>query len=324
MDFAKLRGAGLAPMAGVSDAATRLLCYEKGAKWAVSEMLSAKGWIYSRGMNKNALDIIARLPGEGIAGLQLFGREPEYMARAAADLERAGFEFFDINMGCPARKIAGAGEGAALMREPALVGEIVSAVVYATNLRVSVKIRSGWDSDNVNAVKIAEICEKHGAGAITVHARTREQQYSGKADWRVIADVKRAVGIPVFGNGDIFSSGDALEMLEQTGCDAVMVGRGAQGDPWIFERINAALTGDCAPPPQLEARFNMIRRHFALEIELHGKRRALPEMRKHIAWYINGLRGAAKFREAVNHANDIETVMAMLDDYLIFLRNCSQ
>ena len=183
MKFQEVRGcAGLAPMAGVSDAVMRLLCHEMGARWTVSEMLSAKGWIYSRGKNRNALQLLQRLPGEGDGGLQLFGREPEYVAAAAAELSQAGFQFIDLNFGCPAPKIAGAGEGSALMREPALLGKIVRAAADATSLPVSAKIRAGWDADSVNAVEIAKICQDNGAQAITVHARTRDQFYAGKAD----------------------------------------------------------------------------------------------------------------------------------------------
>ena len=206
-------GAGLAPMAGVTDAAMRLLCREQGAAWAVSEMLSAKGWIYSQGKNRNAAELLARLPGEGVAGLQLFGREPEYVGRAARELEDAGFAFIDLNFGCPAPKITGNGEGSALMREPERLAAVVAAAAAATRLPVTVKIRSGWDEDSVNAPEVALLCQQAGAQAVAVHARTRMQQYSGRADWSIIRRVKQAVTIPVLGNGDVRSGADALRMM---------------------------------------------------------------------------------------------------------------
>jgi nifR3 family TIM-barrel protein len=316
MKFSDFRGgAGLAPMAGVTDAAMRLFCHAQGARWSVSEMLSAKGWVYAGGKNKAARELITRLPGEGIAGLQLFGREPAYIAEAARQLADAGFEFFDLNFGCPAPKIAEAGEGSALMREPALLGKIVRAAADATDLPVTAKIRSGWDDTSVNAVEVAKICEQSGARAVTVHARTRAQQYAGRADWAVIRDVKRGVSIPVFGNGDVCSGLDAVRMLEETGCDAVMVGRAARGNPWIFAEIAAALSGAEAPRVAPEARIDMAKRHFELEIALHGERVGLLEMRKHIAWYVGGLRGAARFREQINGLETRDGVLEALSDY---------
>ena len=308
----EISGAGLAPMAGVTDAVMRALCREQGATWSVSEMLSAKGWVYSGAKNPNAADLLLRLPGEGPVGLQLFGREPEFMAEAARRLEDLDFPFFDINMGCPAPKIAGNGEGSALMREPELAGRIVRAVADAVKKPVTVKIRSGWDADSVNAPEVARRLEQSGAAAIAVHARTREQYYSGRADWRVIADVKRAVSIPVFGNGDIASGADAIAMMEQTGCDAVMIGRGAQGNPWIFAEVSAAMRGEVYARPSLSARVEMAIRHFDMELRLHGERRGLPEMRKHIAWYVSGAHGAARFRDYVNTLSDPDEVRCAL------------
>ena len=308
----QISGAGLAPMAGVTDAAMRVLCREQGAAWAVSEMLSAKGWVYSGARNPNAADLLLRLPGEGPVGLQLFGREPEFMAEAARQLESLDFPFFDINMGCPAPKIAGNGEGSALMKEPALAGRIVRAVADAVGKPVTVKLRAGWDAGSVNAPELAQILEQSGAAALAVHARTREQYYSGRADWSVIRAVKRAVSIPVFGNGDVFSAADALRMLEETGCDAVMIGRGAQGNPWIFAEIDAALRGEAYQRPDLPERVELALRHFDMELALHGERRGLPEMRKHIAWYVSGARGAARFRDYVNTLTRPEEVREAL------------
>lgn len=316
-DMLTVPGAGLAPMAGVTDAAMRLLCHEQGAAWAVSEMLSAKGWVYSGGKNRNAQDILARLPGEGPAGLQLFGSEPKMIAEAARRLEGCGFQFFDLNFGCPAPKITGNGEGSAMMREPKKMGAVVRALAEATPLPVTVKIRSGWDKDSVNAPEAARICEDNGAAAIAVHARTREQQYAGAADWRVIRDVKRAVSVPVFGNGDVQGGADALRMLDETGCDAVIVGRAAQGNPWIFREIAAAMRGEEAPPPAPRERADMAARHFELEARLYGEKLAVLQMRKHIAWYVHGMKGASRFRERVNQMNSAAEVLAALREYAL-------
>ena len=312
-DLLPAKGAALAPMAGVTDAAMRLLCGEQGAAWAVSEMLSAKGWVFSKGKNRNANDLLVRLPGEGVAGLQLFGSEPESMAEAARQLQGRGFQFFDVNFGCPAPKITGNGEGSAMMRDPAQIGRVVRALADATPLPVTVKIRSGWDEQSVNAVEVAQICQDSGAKAITVHARTRMQQYAGAADWRVIAAVKRAVCGPVFGNGDVRSGADALRMLYQTGCDAVVVGRAAQGNPWIFREIAAALRGETAEPPTPQERVAMALRHYGLEIELYGEKPALLQMRKHIAWYVSGLPGAAALRCRINQALSLQEVIMIID-----------
>lgn len=310
------KGAGLAPMAGVTDAAMRLLCHEQGAAWAVSEMLSAKGWVFSKGKNRNANDLLKRLPGEGVAGLQLFGSEPEYIAEAARQLEDRDFQFFDLNFGCPAPKITGNGEGSAMMRDPARIGAVVRALSDATKLPVTAKIRSGWDAASINAVEVAQICADNGAQAIAVHARTRAQQYAGEADWRVIRDVKRAVSVPVFGNGDVRCGADAVRMIDETGCDAVIVGRAAQGNPWIFTEIAAALRGERWTPPTPQARVKMAMKHYQLEIELFGEKLALLEMRKHIAWYVHGMHGASRFRETINTMGDVPSVLRALEDFM--------
>lgn len=308
-------GAGLAPMAGVTDAAMRLICHELGAAWSVSEMLSAKGWIYSQGKNRNAQELLQRLPGEGIAALQLFGREPDLMAEAAQMLRSAGFDFFDLNFGCPAPKIAGNGEGSALMKEPELIGRIVRAMADAVDVPVTVKIRAGWDKNSINAVEVAGICEQAGAAAIAVHGRTREQQYSGRADWKIIKEVKKAVCVPVLGNGDIRSGADALRMMDETGCDGVLIARAAQGNPWIFREVRAAMLGESCPAVTGRERVEMALRHFELETQLHGERGGMLEMRKHIAWYVSGMRGAAKFRERINVMDDAVRVREALIEF---------
>ena len=308
-------GAGLAPMAGVTDAAMRLLCREQGAAWSVSEMLSAKGWIYSQGKNKNAQDLLVRMPGEGIAALQLFGSEPELMAEAAQQLAGRGFDFYDINFGCPAPKITGNGEGSALMRNPRLIGRIVRAMTDAVSLPVTVKIRAGWDENSVNAVEVACICEQAGAAAIAVHGRTRMQQYSGRADWKIIREVKKAVSVPVLGNGDIRSGGDALRMLDETGCDGVLIARGAQGNPWIFREVKKAMLGESCPEVTARERVEMALRHFELEAQLHGEYGGMLEMRKHIAWYMVGMRGSARLRERINTMDDPALVRQTLLDF---------
>ena len=308
--------AALAPMAGVTDAAMRLLCGEMGAAWSVSEMLSAKGWIYSGGKNRNARTLLTRLPGEGTAAVQLFGREPEYIAGAVRDLRDAGFEFYDLNFGCPAPKITGNGEGSALMREPELIGKIVRAAVDAAgDTPVTVKIRAGWDETSVNAVQVAQICEQAGAAAIAVHGRTRAQQYAGKADWDIIRRVKASVSVPVFGNGDVRNGEDALRMMDKTHCDAVLVARAAQGNPWIFREINATLAGKICPPPTGRERVETALRHFDMETRLYGEHGGMLEMRKHIAWYVSGLRGAARFRETINALNTADEVRQALIDF---------
>lgn len=308
-------GAGLAPMAGVTDAAMRLLCFEQGAAWGVSEMLSAKGWIFSQGKNRNANDLLKRLPGEGVAGLQLFGSAPEYMAAAARQLEGVGFQFIDINFGCPAPKITGNGEGSAMMRDPEGVAAVVRATAEATRLPVTVKIRSGWDERSINAPEIARICEDSGARAVAVHARTRMQQYSGRADWAIIRRVKAAVSVPVLGNGDVRCGADAVRMLDETGCDGVIVGRAAQGNPWIFREIAAALRGETAAPPTPRERVAMALRHYELEVRLYGEKRGMLEMRKHIAWYVHGMKGASRFRDAINLMQSADDVVNALRDF---------
>ena len=308
-------GAALAPMAGVTDMPMRTLCFEQGAAWAVTEMLSAKGYLYAPGGTRAMDQLLCRGENEGILGLQLFGSEPELMREAAARLSDKGFAFIDINMGCPAHKIVSNGEGSALMRDPARAEAVVAATVKGARCPVTVKIRAGWDAEHINAVEIAKRAEQAGAAALTVHARTREQMYSGHADWSVIAQVKQAVRVPVIGNGDVRSAHDYFRMREETGCDGVAIGRGAQGDPWVFAEISAALRGAPYAPPTPSERLRMARRHAALQAAYVGQTAAAREMRKHVAWYIQGMPGSARMRDEVNKAPSIEALFRLLDDY---------
>ena len=299
----------LAPMAGVTDRAFRELCRGQGADIMVTEMVSAKALAYNNRNTQNLLDIA---PGEHPIGVQLFGSEPEIMSEQAAAIEER-FDFVDVNMGCPVPKVVNNGEGSALMRTPELAGRIVNAMAKRLKKPLTVKIRAGFDANSVNAPEIARILEANGAAAVAVHARTREQFYSGKADWDVIRAVKEAVSIPVIGNGDITCAADALRMLRETGCDGVMVARAARGNPWIFAQIRAALDAEyMMPEPERETwrrdngpsyslisaneRREMILRHARLLVAFKGEYVGMREMRKFLAWYTTGLPGAAAFR----------------------------
>lgn len=285
----------LAPMAGVADRAFRETCVRFGASYAVSEMVSSKGLQFN---DKKTGELMALSGAERPAGIQLFGSEPAVMAQAAEKAMKYRPDIIDINMGCPAPKVSCSGSGSALMKNPGLCGEIVAAVKSAVPVPVTVKMRKGWDSGSVNAVEVAKICEAAGADAVTVHGRTREQMYAPSADWEIIRQVKQAVGIPVIGNGDVVSAQTAAQMLEQTGCDAVMVGRGALGNPWIFSQINAYLTDSCriVPPPDIHERILVMLQHIRLMCEYKGEHRAMNEARKHVGWYLKGMKNAASFR----------------------------
>ena len=291
----------LAPLAGITDGPFRRLCSEAGAGLVYSEMVSAKGLWYK---DKNTGGLLEILPGEGPVAYQLFGHEPEIMAFAARELDKRDNVIFDINMGCPVPKIVKNGEGSALMKNPDLAHDVVAAAVKNTSKPVTVKIRAGWDADSINAVEVAHAVSAAGASAIAVHGRTREQYYSGKADWSVIAAVKRAVDIPVIGNGDVTDGASALRMMEETGCDFVMVARGALGNPWIFRELNAAWRGEpLPPPPTKEDKKQMMLRHFNDVLDLKGEYVAVREMRKHVGWYLKGVPGAAAFRGKINQIN---------------------
>lgn len=300
----EIRGfAALAPMAGVADRAFRRLCVDYGAAYVVSEMVSCKGLCFG---DRKSEELLMLDEDEHPAAVQLFGDDPDIMARAAEKAMAAGPEIIDINMGCPAPKIAGNHCGSALMREPELCRRIVAAVAGAVDVPVTVKIRKGYSRQEVNAVEVALACEAGGAAAITVHGRTRDQMYAPPVDWDIIREVKRAVKVPVIGNGDVTDAVSAAALYEHTGCDLVMVGRGALGAPWVFAQIQAYLgSGVRLPDPPVEKRMAVLLRQARLTAELKGERIALREIRKHAAWYMRGLRGAAGFRAK---AGEVETL----------------
>lgn len=304
----------LAPMAGVTDLPFRLLCKEQGCGLMCTEMVSAKAMLYK---NKNTGPLLETRPEERPLAVQIFGSDPEIMSEMASRLEEGPYDIIDINMGCPVPKVVNNGEGSALMKNPKLVEAILTAMVKKLKKPVTVKFRKGFNDGLVNAVEIARIAESCGVSAVAVHGRTREQYYSGKADWDIIRQVKEAVKIPVLGNGDVFTPQDAKRMLCETGCDGVMIARGAKGNPWIFKQINHYLeTGERLPPPSREELKEMILRHGRLQTEFRGEKTAMREMRKHVAWYTAGYPNSAALRNDINLVESLSELVNLIDSRL--------
>ena len=302
-------GLCLGPMAGVSDLPFRHLCKEMGASLLVTEMVSAKA-IYFK--NKNTESLMKIDKAEHPIALQLFGSDPDIIAEMAASIEDRDFDIFDFNMGCPVPKIVNNGEGSALMKNPKLVEEILSKLVKSVKKPVTLKIRRGFNEDNINAVEIAKIAEGAGVSAVAVHGRTREQYYSGKADWNIIRDVKSALSIPVIGNGDVVDGESAKRMYEYTGCDGIMIARAARGNPWIFREIRAYLNGDTPEKPTAKEIVEMILRHCRLQMEYDDEIMAVRKMRKHVAWYTHGMKGSSALRDKVNHVEKYDELESLL------------
>ncbi len=312
----------LAPMAGVTDGIYRSICRHFGAAICTTEMVSSRAIEYS--YNKT-FELMRLEEGDRPAAVQLFGNEPDILAKAAAKaVEFSGCDIIDINMGCPVPKVAGNGCGSALMKNPALCGEIVRAVKSVVDVPVTVKIRKGWDKNSVNAVEVAKYCEDAGVDAICVHGRTREQMYQPVADWGIIRDVKQAVSVPVIGNGDVVDAQSAAKMFLETNCDMIMVGRAALGDPWIFHRINAYLTDGCRilPEPTAAQRVVVIRNHIGALCEKIGEEHGMREARKHVGWYMKGLRGAADFRRRAGSLSTLSDLDELLMD--MYKANCGE
>ena len=301
----------LAPMAGVTDLPFRLLCREQGAGCVVTEMVSAKAILYN---NRNTKELMQIHPQERPAAIQLFGSDPDIMAQIAARIEDGPYDFIDVNMGCPVPKVVNNGEGSALMKNPKQAEKVLSAMVKAVKKPVTVKFRKGFNDTSVNAVEFAKMAEGSGVAAVAVHGRTREQYYSGKADWDIIRQVKEAVKIPVIGNGDIFTPQDAGRMMEETGCDGIMVARGAKGNPWIFRRINHYLdTGEILPGPSIEEIQAMILRHGHMLAAYKGEQTAMREMRGHVAWYTKGMPHSAALRNEINQVETLKGLAGLLN-----------
>jgi nifR3 family TIM-barrel protein len=306
-------GALLAPLAGISNLPFRLIARSLGCALAYTEMISANGLVRK---TDRTFEYLKTCADDHPLGTQVFGADPEIMAEASSIIANSGADLIDINMGCPVKKVIKTGSGAILMKDPDLVARIVTSVKKAVSIPVTVKIRSGWRGGSINAVEIARIAEDAGADAITIHARTADQGYSGKADWKVIAEVKKAVNIPVIGNGDIWRPQDAVKMLRETSCDAVMVGRGSLGNPWIFKGIIQACSGQTENYlPSLDQRQKMIKNHWEMEAQFLGDKLADKRFRKHLLWYMKGLEGASRFRQLAGKLKDGEAILNELNEY---------
>ena len=304
----------LAPMAGVCDLPFRMLCKEQGAGLVCMEMVSAKALQYN---NKNTKALLEVNEKERPVSLQLFGSDPVCISEQAKRIEERNFDILDINMGCPVPKVVNNGEGSALMKNPKLAGEIIEATAKAIKKPVTVKIRKGFDDAHVNAVEMAYIAQESGAAAVAVHGRTREQFYAGKADWDIIAQVKEAVSIPVIGNGDLLDAKDVIEMEKQTHCDGFMIGRGAQGNPWIFHQIlHYFETGELIGKPPIEEMVETMLRHARLQVEFKGEYLGIREMRKHAAWYTAGYKNSSKLRGRINAVETYEQLEALFQEVL--------
>ena len=304
----------LGPMAGVTDLPFRCLCKEQGASLIYTEMVSAKGIHYN---NKNTKNLLETADAERPVALQLFGENAEIMSEVAKRIEDLPFDILDINMGCPVPKVVNNGEGSALMKDPVKAGRIIEAIAKAINKPVTVKIRKGFGKDDANAPEMAKVAQESGAAAVAVHGRTREQYYSGKADWDIIGQVKEIVSIPVIGNGDIFTPEDAKRMLVTTGCDGIMLARGVQGDPWLFHRVNHYLeTGELLPKPPMSELIDTILRHAKLQLEFKGEYLGMREMRKHVAWYTTGYPHSARLRVKVNAVETMAELEELLCEYV--------